>query len=175
MVWGYQQVLVCCTCSSIFYPLLTAAWVVNRFIAEKHWIKCKEKATKEALLVLQKQMEEQGRLLVEKILRLLRLCKQKEVILSKRKDIVIQGLQDLNKLECVEQEELEVVVDVQASSSVDVINQSAVFFNEGSSFSGPIAAIEPGSLRPSWQSLLGLASPGSNNTSKVGGGSSLGF
>jgi len=57
-------------------------------------------------------MEEQGRLLVEKISCLLRLYKQKEVILSKGKDIVIWGLWDLNELECVKWEELEMVVDV---------------------------------------------------------------
>ena len=91
---------------------LTAAWAVNRFIVEKHWIERKERAMEEALLVLQKQIEEQGHLLAEKISQLVRLCKQKEVILFKGKDIVIRGLYNLNKLECVEWEESKVVVDV---------------------------------------------------------------
>ena len=58
---------------------------------------------------------------------------------------------------------------------MDVINWSAVFFNKGSGFSGPIVAVKLGFLGPSWQSLLGLAGPGSNDTLKVGRGSSLGF
>ena len=148
---------------------------MNRFIAEKRRIEREEKATEEALLVLQKQMEEQGRLLAEKISRLSRLRKQKEVILSKGKDMVIRGLRDLDELERVEREESEVVVDVQASGGADVIDWSAVFFDEGSGFGGPIAAVEPGSLGPSRQSLPGPAGPGSDDTPEVGGGSSSGF
>ena len=44
------------------------------------------------------------------------------MVLSKGKDMVVRGLQDLNELECVEQEESEAVLGVQVIRGADVID-----------------------------------------------------
>ena len=41
-----------CAYLFILFFVLTAGWVVNRFIVEKRWIECEERAMEEALLVL---------------------------------------------------------------------------------------------------------------------------
>jgi hypothetical protein len=99
---------------------------VSRFIQEKRRIEREEKVTEGDLLVLQRQMEENQRQLSEKLSRLARLRRQKEVILSKGKEMVIRGLKDLDELEQVEQAEMEAVIDVQAQGAVGVIDWSTV-------------------------------------------------
>jgi len=146
--------------------------LANRFIVEKRRIEREERATEEALEDARRRIEEAQRDLSKKVARLIRLRKQKEMVLTRGKEMVIHSLRDLDELERVEQEESEAVVDVQANGGADVIDWGSVFFDGGSGFGGPIAAVGQEFLGPSQQSPAGQAGPCSGDIPEVGGGNS---
>ncbi|TPX17587.1 uncharacterized protein E0L32_012121 [Thyridium curvatum] len=101
----------------------------SRLLSEKRRLEAAEKTTEAELLEAQ-------RLLNEKLARLMRLRMQKESLISRGKEMVRRGLEDLDALDEVERRESDAVLEVQSSGGFDVIDWGTVGLGGGQLLTG---------------------------------------
>jgi hypothetical protein len=80
---------------------------------------------------MEAELEKVQQRLNETLARLMRLRRQKEMIVSKGVEMVRRGLKDLDELDEVVQAESAAVVDARLQGAVDVIDWSAIGFDVG--------------------------------------------
>ncbi|PNP60895.1 hypothetical protein FNYG_14371 [Fusarium nygamai] len=99
----------------------------DRLVQAKRRIEVEEEATEEELLDLQRQMN-------ERLSRLMRLRRQKRQIQTKGTKMLERGLQSMDELEAVEQQEAQAVVDARSAGAANIVDWTAIL---GASWSDP--------------------------------------